>query len=54
MVLLTILLLTLLALITFTVIAISAGGAVFMILFSDVIVCIFILAWIIKKIAKKK
>lgn len=54
MVLFTILLLTLLALTVFTVVAISAGGAVFMILFSDVIVCIFILAWIIKKLAKKK
>lgn len=54
MVLFMILLLTALALVVFTVLAVSAGGAVFIVLFSDVIVCVFILAWLMKKIAKKK
>lgn len=43
-----------LILIIATVFVVSIGGAVGIILFSDVIVCIVIIAWIIKKILKKK
>ena len=37
-----------------TVLAVAVGGTAFIILFGDVIVCIFIIAWIIKRIIKKK
>lgn len=33
---------------------IGAGGAAFLLVFGDVIVCILILVWIIKRIFKKK
>jgi hypothetical protein len=49
-----ILLLMLVILTVFTVIAIAIGGSAFIVVFGDVIVCIFIIAWIIKKLAKKK
>ena len=49
MVLFTILFLTLLFLVIFSVFAIAAGGAVMVVLFSDVIVCIAIICWIMKK-----
>lgn len=42
------LVLTILLIITFVVL--SVGGSIFILLFGDIIVCIFILAWIIKKI----
>lgn len=54
MVLFITLLLTLAILTTITVLAISAGGAVFVIIFGDVIVCAFIIIQIMKRIAKKK
>ena len=54
MILFTILLLMLLILVTITVIAISMGGAAFVILFGDVIVCILVIVWIIKCLAKKR
>ena len=38
----------------FTVFAIAIGGSVFIVVFSDVIVCIFLIVWIIKKLFKKK
>lgn len=37
-------------LVTITVLAISIGGASFIIIFGDVIVCIFIIIWIIKRL----
>jgi hypothetical protein len=37
-----------------TLAVLSVGGAVGIILFSDVIVCVFLLIWIIKKLFKKK
>ena len=37
-----------------TMAVISIGGAVGAILFSDVIVCIFIIGWIMKKMINKK
>lgn len=54
MLLFTILLATFIVLIMFTVIAIAVGGSAFIIVFGDVIVCIFILAWIGKYLFKKK
>lgn len=47
------LLLTLLCLAIFSVLAIGAGGAVFVIVFGDVLVCAFIIVSIIKFITKK-
>lgn len=54
MILFAILLLTLLLLTAFIVLIAGAGGAVFTVLFSDVIVCIFIIVWIIKKLANRR
>lgn len=54
MFLLTILLLILIILVAFTVLLISIGGSAFIIVFGDVIVCVFIIGWIIKKLINKK
>lgn len=54
MILFLILSLILIALIVLTIIVFAAGGTAFIVVFGDVIVCIFILAWIIKKIFFKK
>jgi hypothetical protein len=54
MILFTILLLMLILLTVFTVLAISIGGSVAIVLFGDVFVCIFIIAWLIKTISKKR
>jgi hypothetical protein len=54
MVLFAILLLMLLFLTAFIVLIAGAGGAMFTVLFSDVIVCIFIIVWIIKKLANRR
>ena len=48
-----ILALILLILIGIAVLAISIGGAGFIIIFGDVIVCIFIIIWLMKKILDK-
>ena len=54
MILLTILLLTLIMLVLFTILFISATGAVGIIMFGDVIVCALVIAWIIKRLFKRK
>lgn len=54
MILFTILLLTLLLITVLTVLAISAGGATFIVLFGDVIVCGFLIIWIMKKLINRK
>lgn len=54
MILFLILSLILITLIALTIIVLAAGGTAFIVVFGDVIVCIFILAWIIKKIFFKK
>ena len=41
-------------LVTITVLAISIGGTAFIIIFGDVIVCIFIILWIMKRLFGKK
>lgn len=48
-----ILLIILILLIAFVILAVSIGGTVAIVLFGDVIVCIFIIMWIIKKLLKK-
>lgn len=50
MVLFLILLIMLLIIGSITVLAIGIGGAAFTIIFADVIVCIFIIIWIMKKL----
>lgn len=54
MILATILLLTLIMLVVFTILIVSATGAVGIVLFSDVIVCVLVMAWIIKHLIKRK
>ena len=54
MILFTILCVTLLILTIVTIIAISVGGSAVLIVFGDVIVCIFIIGWIIKRLINKK
>lgn len=53
MILFMILLLTLIFLVVFTVFAVSAGGAIFIIVFGDVIVCAFLIVWMLKHLMKK-
>lgn len=36
-----------------TVFAVSVGGAAFILIFGDVIVCLLILAWLIKKLISR-
>lgn len=54
MILFTILALTLILLVIFTIVTVAATGAVGIVLFGDVIVCIIFIVWIIKKIVCKK
>lgn len=54
MILSTILAITILALVVITIVALSVGGAAFIIIFGDVIVCVFILMWIFKRLFLKK
>lgn len=54
MILFLILLITLAILTVITVLAISITGAVGVILFGDVIVCILVIIWILKKLLKRK
>lgn len=54
MILFTLLAFVLLILIVVTVVAVSIGGAAFVIIFGDVIVCIAIIMWIIKQLIKIK
>ena len=54
MILFTILLITLLILLVATVIGIGCIGSVGIIIFGDVIICIFLIGWILKHLVKKK
>lgn len=54
MILFLILSLIVLALTVITITVLAAGGATFIIVFGDVIVCIFLLIWIIKKLFFKQ
>lgn len=54
MILFTILLLMAFILTVFTIIAVSVGGAAFIIVFGDVIVCIAIIVWFMKRLRNRK
>lgn len=54
MILTTILLITFIVLMVTTVIALSIGGAAFILIFGDVIVCMAIIIWIVKRLTKRK
>lgn len=54
MILSTILLITFIVLMVTTVIALSVGGAAFILVFGDVIVCMAIIIWIVKRLTKRK
>ena len=54
MILTTILLITFIVLMVTTVIALSMGGAAFIFVFGDVIVCMAIIIWIVKRLTKRK
>lgn len=54
MILFTTLLLMLIILVVIAVIAVALGGSVFIIIFGDVIVCAFIIGWIMKKLINKR
>ena len=54
MLLFLILALMLIVLTVTVVIAVALGGSAFIIVFGDVIVCIFIIVWIIRRMFKRK
>ncbi len=54
MILFIVLLMTLIILVTFTAFAVSIGGATIIILFGDVIVCIFLIVWLLRKLIKRR
>lgn len=54
MILFTILLGVFILLMVITVVAFIAGGAAFVIVFGDVIVCILLIGWILKHLIKRK
>ena len=54
MILTTILLITFIVLMVTTIIALSMGGAAFILVFGDVIVCMAIIIWIVKRLIKRK
>lgn len=54
MVLLIILTLTLLILLGLLIGAVSVGGAVFIVIFGDVIVCMLVIVWFIKRLIKNR
>lgn len=54
MILSTILLITFIVLMVTTIIALSVGGAAFILVFGDVIVCMAIIIWIVKRLIKRK
>jgi hypothetical protein len=54
MILFTILLLMLIFLTLLVVLAVSIGGTIGIVLFGDVIVCILLIVWIIKRIIRKR
>ena len=54
MVLFTLLLLMAIILVVVTLIVLSIGGAVGIVLFGDVIVCIVLIVWVMKRLLKKR
>lgn len=54
MILLVILSIMLLFLIGFLVLSISIGGSVAIVIFADVIVCVIVVAWAIRRLIRRK
>lgn len=54
MILFTLLMIIALLLTIFVVLSIGIGGATFIIIFGDIIVCIVLIIWLITKLFKKK
>jgi Flp pilus assembly protein TadB len=54
MILIAILALILFILIGFIIITVSIGGATFIVLFGDVIVCVLFIVWLIRFLTKRK
>lgn len=54
MISITILLITFIVLMVTTIITLSVGGAAFILVFGDVIVCMAIIIWIVKRLTKRK
>lgn len=54
MLIFTILLLIAIALTAITIMAISAGGVAFILVFGDVIICIFLILWVMKRLIKRR
>lgn len=54
MILTALLLIILIILVTIVLVAVATGGAVFIVIFGDVIVCAFIIGWLIKKLNSRK
>lgn len=54
MILFIILLLMVMILTTFIVIGAGIGGALFVVIFGDVIVCIFLIVWCMRRLIKRK
>ena len=54
MIIFTILLLVLMLLIAITVVLVSIFGAGFIVIFGDVIICIVLIVWILKKMIKRR
>lgn len=54
MILFTCLTIIALIIVTFIVLTVGVGSALTVILFSDVIVCVFIIVWLLRKIIRKR
>lgn len=54
MILITILALIAIMATAVVLVTVAAGGAAFLIIFADVIVCVFLICWLIRKLCKKK
>ncbi len=54
MILFIILLITLVALVVFLAFALGVGGALTIVIFGDVIVCVCLIMWIMKRLVKRR
>lgn len=54
MILFTILTIIAIALLMFTVLTIAVGGMAFIVVFADVIVCVCIIVWLLKRLTGRK
>ena len=54
MILFIMLVLTLFILMAFTVVAVSIGGAAFIIVFGDVIICVFLIVWLLRYLTRRR